>query len=126
MAYPYNMNYGYNPQQTFMPQSQPMPQMQGQPGYTAQPVTGREEAMAVRADYFNGGVVMPDLAHDTIYLKRFNPNTGASDFFEFRLFHGEQEQSARYVTVEEFERFQKELSRRLGGKVKGEVVEEYE
>lgn len=38
----------------------------------------------------------------------------------------EEAVAAQHVTVEEFEKFQKELSRRFGGKIKGEVVEEYE
>lgn len=134
MAYPYGYNpYGYNPQQTYMPQQQTMQPQQMQAPQMAQafachPVTSREEAVAAQTDYFSAGLVMPDLAHGVIYLKRFNQNTGASDFYEFRLVTENKEQpaAAQYVTVEEFEKFQKELSRRFGGKIKGEVVEEYD
>lgn len=134
MAYPYGYNpYGYNPQQTYMPQQQTMQPQQMQTPQMAQafachPVTSREEAVAAQTDYFSAGLVMPDLSHKTIYLKRFNQQTGASDFYEFRLVTEEKDQPAavQYVTVEEFEKFQKELTRRLGKKTKGEGVEEYD
>lgn len=135
MAYPYSYApYGYNPQQTYMPQQQTMQPQQMQTPQMAQafachPVTSREEAVAAQTDYFSAGLVMPDLSHKTIYLKRFNQQTGASDFYEFRLVQDgqkEQAEAVQYVTVEEFEKFQKELTRRFGGKIKGEVVEEYD
>ena len=135
MAYPYAYpGYGYNPQQTYMPQQQTMQHQQMQAAQMAQafachPVTSREEAVAAQTDYFSAGLVMPDLAHGVIYLKRFNQQTGASDFYEFRLVQDgqkEQAETVQYVTVEEFEKFQKELTRRLGKKIKGEGVEEYE
>lgn len=129
MAYNYGYApYGFNPTQTYMPQQQNVQTQQMAQAFTCHPVTSREEAVAAQTDYFSAGLVMPDLGHDTIYLKRFNPQTGASDFSEFRLVAGEKDQAApaQYVTVQEFERFQKELNRRLGGKVKGEVVEDYE
>ena len=52
-------------------------------GFVCRPVTSREEAVAVQVDVFGPGTVMPDLAHGMVYLKRFNQNTGASDFLEF-------------------------------------------
>lgn len=133
MAYPYGYpGYGgYTPGQTYMPQQQMQPQQmpaaQMAQAFACRPVTSREEAVAAQTDYFSSGLVMPDLGHGVIYLKRFNQQTGASDFFEYRLAADEKEQpAAQFVTVEEFDRFQKELSRRLGGKIKGEVVESYE
>lgn len=125
MAYQYGApNYNYTPMQTFFPQQQ----QQMNPAFACHPVGSREEAVAAQTDYFSAGLVMPDLSHGVIYLKRFNQQTGASDFYEFRLVTENKEQpaAAQYVTVEEFEKFQKELSRRFGGKIKGEVVEEYE
>lgn len=137
MAYPYGYpGYGYNGANTFMPQQQAMqtqPQQMQAPqmaqAFACHGVTSREEAVAALTDYFSAGLVMPDLAHGVIYLKRFNQQTGASDFYEFRLVQDgqkEQAEAVQYVTVEEFEKFQKELTRRLGKKIKGEVVEEYE
>lgn len=122
MAFQYGTpGYGYNPQQTYFAQQQynPQPQQQMSPAFACHPVGSREEAVAAQTDYFSAGLVMPDLSHGMIYLKRFNQQTGASDFFEFRIVQPEQKEDARpaqYVTVEEFEKFQKELSRRFGQK----------
>ena len=52
-------------------------------GFNVQPVSSREEALAVIADPLSAGVLLPDLGHGVIYIKKFNPNTGASDFGEF-------------------------------------------
>lgn len=107
MAYqPYQPYGGYNYQQGFAPYIPPRfdaPQTPqnapgasqaaggvsappgSQAGFLCRPVTSREEALAVQADYFSPGTLMPDLGHGVVYLKRFNPNTGASDIFEFAL-----------------------------------------
>lgn len=120
--------YGYSPQQTYFTQPQPqqMAQPMQQPAFTCRPVGSREEAVAAQTDYFSAGLVMPDLSHGVIYLKRFNQQTGASDFFEFKLAQPEAKSEVQYVTVAEFEKFQKELSRRFGGKTEKEVVQNYE
>lgn len=54
-------------------------------GFSVHPVTSREEAMAVQADFFGLGTLLPSLAQGVIWLKRFNPQTGASDMLEFKL-----------------------------------------
>lgn len=123
MAYQFGApNYNYTPMQTFFPQQQ----QQMNPAFACHPVGSREEAVAAQTDYFSAGLVMPDLSHGVIYLKRFNQQTGASDFFEFKLAQPEAKSEAQYVTVAEFEKFQKELQRRFGGKIEREVVEEYD
>ena len=66
--------YGYQPQY----------QQQPQAGFSARAVTSREEAIAAQVDFTGPGVVMPDLSHGMVYLKRFNPQTGGADFFSFR------------------------------------------
>ena len=94
--------------------------------FACHPVTSREEAVAAQTDYFSAGLVMPDLGHGTIYLKRFNPQTGASDFFEFRAVQEEKaEELVQYVTMEEFEKFKNQL-KKGERKIVKEVVEEYE
>lgn len=79
---------GQIPQMAQM-QQMPQPAQAGPPGgapsFCCRPVTSREEAVAMLADYFSLGTVMPDLAHGVIYLKRFNANTGGSDFYTFAL-----------------------------------------
>lgn len=64
---------------------QPQASQQMQPGYACRPVTSREEAVAAQVDFAGPGTIMPDLGHRMIYLKRFNPNTGSSDFLPFVL-----------------------------------------
>lgn len=94
MNYPTYLNYPR------MDMGQPMQQMQNmqqfpvqnvqsaqmqQPNYVTRPVTSREEAVAVQVDVFGLGTLMPDISHGVIYLKRFNPNTGGSDFLTFAV-----------------------------------------
>lgn len=79
--------YGqFNPvyQQPPMTQ-QNTPPMQPQSGFVCRAVTSREEAIAVQTDYFSPGTIMPDMGHGVVYMKRFNPNTGSSDFYTFTL-----------------------------------------
>ena len=95
----------------YVPQSAPVPQNgQISGNFAVQPVTSREEALAVIADPVSAGVLLPDLAHGVIYVKRFNPNTGASDFGEFLLAQPRQAapvekpvETSEYVTRKDFE-----------------------
>lgn len=82
----------YQPRQEYAPQAiqQPVQAQQvsaqvNAPGFACRPVTSREEALGVLVDYFAAGTVMPDLAHGRIYLKKFNSDTGASNFYEFAI-----------------------------------------
>lgn len=56
-----------------------------QAAFLCRPVTSREEALAVPADFMSNGTIMPDLGHGMIYLKRFDSNTGLSNMFEFAM-----------------------------------------
>ena len=106
-TYPYPQ-YGMMPQQP-MPQQQMFtppapPQMPQAPSYTCKPVTSREEAIATATNYLGLGDIMPDLAHGVIYLKRFNRDTGVSDFLEFRYSPDAQKPAqAEYVTRTAFD-----------------------
>ena len=105
--YPYG---GYQPMQ--MPQMTPqmsMPQMApqmpqngqfGQGGLSpmSRPVSSREEAQATAADFSGALMIFPDLAHNRVYLKRWNMQTGAADFVEF----GSVETVAENATVPEY------------------------
>lgn len=83
---------------------------QAAPGYVCKPVTSREEAVATSTDYFSLGVVMPDLGHGMIYLKRFNQQTGSSDFFEFQRYIPEQAAPVEYATKADLDALRAELT----------------
>ena len=98
-----DMVQGY-PQQ---PAMAPAP-AQGQiPAFAVRPVTNREEAVAAQVDFLGPGTLMPDVNHGIIYLKRFNPNTGACDFLTFRTDTTQAENSEKeqpeYATRSEVE-----------------------
>ena len=83
-------NYGYPPYPA-PPQNQPAPPQgpQNPPGlpqgFACRPVTSREEAVATAVDFASPGTLLPDFAHGMIYFKRFNANTGGSDFLAYAL-----------------------------------------
>ena len=92
----YMPNY-YQPMQGYQQMNQPIlnqPQNQGgnvqqtnntsQPNFFCRPVASKEEALGVPVDFMGSPMFFPDLAHNVIYMKRFNTNTGAADVFEFR------------------------------------------
>ena len=122
MAYNTYNNYqpysgsGYNPvgyQQQTAPAQPQQPAQTG--GYICRPVTCREEAVAAQVDYFSAGIVMPDLAHGVIYLKRFDPNTGASSFHDFKYvppappMESGSIDPAQFVTSKEFDEFARRM-----------------
>lgn len=88
-----------------------------QPGFICRPVTSREEAVAVQADYFSPGTFMPDLGHGVVYMKRFNPNTGASDFYTFALqTDAPAPEEPVYATAQEVAELREEIARLKKGK----------
>ena len=89
-------------------------------GFIVRPVTSKEEAVAAQVDFFVSGTLMPDLAHGVVYLKRFNQNTGSSDFFEFSLKTEPAEPPVEYATKADLEALRAELTK----KKKKEVVED--
>nr|DAM52513.1 MAG TPA: hypothetical protein [Caudoviricetes sp.] len=100
-------NYGGNFQMPNQMQNvqnyQPSIIQQSNNGYICRPVTGREEAVAMQVDFLGPGTLMPDFPHGIIYFKRFNPNTGAADFAEFRLAPPQPEpKPAQGVTMDDF------------------------
>ncbi len=49
----------------------------------SRPVTSREEAMGVAADFSGALMVFPDVTHNRVYIKRWNYQSGGADFMEF-------------------------------------------
>ena len=121
---------GVAPVAGMAPQSAPVAaggQVSG--GFAVQPVTSREEALAVIADPLVSGVLLPDLGHGVIYMKRFNTQTGTSDFGEFLFAPAQpaaQEEKAEVVTVDVFnatvEKLRAEIAAVRGGRGKREVA----
>lgn len=107
------VNTPYQPQQQTAPMQAQQPAQTG--GYLCRPVTCREEAVAAQVDYFSAGIVMPDLAHGVIYLKRFDPNTGASSFLDFKYappappMESGSIDPAQFVTRKEFDEFARRM-----------------
>ncbi len=94
----------FNPQQNMQPQNNiqqaAMPQ-QGVQGISpaSRPVTNREEAISVAADFTGSPMVFPDITHNRVYMKRWNFNTGAADFVEYAPVQQEPKQQADPVAV---------------------------
>ena len=74
-----------------------------QPNFFCRPVASKEEALGVPVDFMGQPMFFPDLAHNVVYMKRFNTTTGAADIYEFR---GQQEQPSAptpsFVPLDEF------------------------
>lgn len=83
------MNYYQPMQNQYQPGNPPMTNQTQQTNFVCRPVASKEEALGVPVDFMGSPMFFPDLAHNVIYVKRFNTNTGAADVFEF---HGAQEQ----------------------------------
>lgn len=97
----YMPNY-YQPMQgnQYQPMNQPVPaqtaqqqpQQNVQSNFYCRPVASREEALGVPVDFMGAPMFFPDLAHNVVYMKRFNTNTGSADVFEF---HGTQQEAPK-------------------------------
>ena len=85
-------------------------------GFIVRPVTSREEAVAAQVDFFGPGTLMPDLAHGTIYLKRFNQNTGSSDMFVFSV--EQKDEPVQYATRDDLAQLREEIEALKGKRVK--------
>jgi hypothetical protein len=79
------------------------------PAYQVQPVGSREEAIAVPVDYFSLGTIMPVPGQGVMFFKRFNQQTGQSDFVEFVA--RQPAPPVQYATKEDVE----ELRKMIGG-----------
>lgn len=94
---PYQPTGPYMPPQVYQPRpelqppmQQPQPQAaQAQPGpvpclsAASRPVTSKEEAMGVAADFSGALMLFPDITHNRVYVKRWDLGTGGPVFQEF-------------------------------------------
>ena len=102
-----NYPYYYQPYQPYQPpmadqlmqlrqnQFQPVQNQQtqqAQSNFFCRPVASKEEALGVPVDFMGAPMFFPDLAHNVVYMKRFNTNTGSADVFEF---HGTQQEAPK-------------------------------
>ncbi len=80
-----DMMPGYPAQQTMQQaaQAQQAAPQQLALSPASRPVTNRDEANAVSADFSGSLMVFPDITHNRVYIKRWNYGTGAADFFEY-------------------------------------------
>lgn len=93
---------GYTPTYPQMPQPPQMQQPQQPQGLQGRMVASREEALGIPADFMGNPVVMPDLGHGVIYLKKFDPNTGTAPLYEFKLHQPEETKPVEYAKIEDF------------------------
>ena len=92
----YGQQYGGQYQQQYLAR-------QMQPMWACVPVTCREEAVAVPMDYRYAGILMPDEAHNAVYAKVFDSNTGATRFCDFAAVPPpKQVQPDEFVTRKDF------------------------
>lgn len=101
-------------------------QMQGmqaqQPVLLGRAVSDVAEARAVPSDLNGQPMFFPDLSHNAIHMKIFNPQTGAGDFYTFNLAQPAQaeakpmqrpaiaQQQARYALAEDVDALRNEIS----------------
>ena len=119
------LRYGQNPYQQQMPMQQPVAPQQMQ-GYSpaSMPVSSREEAMAVPADFSGAPMLFADFSHGKIYVKQWNNQKGAADFVVFapevqEEEPAQQEKPADCVSKAEFRREMEKLYAEIN-KLKGE------
>ena len=80
----------------------------------SRPVSSKEEAMAVGADFSGAPMVFPDMAHNTIFVKRWDFQSGTAVFTEYVPKPQEADvPAAVYATQGDFKELAEHLSERL-------------
>lgn len=111
-ARPAEMGQVYPSQQNVSP-AQPVGQGQGISAYS-RPVSSKEEAMAVGADFSGAPMIFPDMAHNAVYVKRWDFQTGSAVFTEYVPKGAEPEITpALYATQGDFKELAENLTERL-------------
>lgn len=79
----------------------------------SRPVSNREEAVAAQIPFDGTISVFPDITHNRVYIKRWNMQTGASDFGEFALVipqNEPQKQDMEFASLQDFQNLQETVS----------------
>ena len=129
MNYPYYNPYQFGAQMPYtarpaeMGQAYPQtpnvapapPQGQGQGiSPASRPVSSKEEAMAVGADFSGAPMIFPDMAHNAVYVKRWDYQSGSAVFVEYLPKDAVPEApSAVYATQGDFKELAEKLTERL-------------
>lgn len=110
------------PQQIAQPQGQVQAQQMAMAlSNTSRPVSSREEAMGVPADFNGTLMVFPDVTHKRVYIKRWDYNAGAAAFEEYALVNPSTElekvekqaaptQIPAYATVDDIKSLEERIS----------------
>lgn len=93
---------------------QPFPYQQ-QPTILGCMVSSREEMAGVPVDFSGRPMVFPDIGHERVYIKLFNPNTGSSVVKEYRL--APEEPPVTYATASEVAELRAILQRLMSKEV---------
>lgn len=81
----------------------------------SRPVSSKEEAMAVGADFSGAPMIFPDMAHNAVYMKRWDFQTGSATFTEFVPKESVPEApAALYATQGDFRELADKLTERIG------------
>lgn len=109
---PADMGQNYVPQQNVAP-AQSVGQTQGF-SPTSRPVSSKEEAMAVGADFSGAPMVFVNMAQNEIYVKRWDFQSGSAVFTEYVPKGVEPEvPPAIYATQGDFKELAEKLTERL-------------
>lgn len=80
----------------------------------SRPVSSKEEAMAVGADFSGAPMIFPDMAHNTIFVKRWDFQSGSAIFTEYVPKDAAPEvPAAIYATQGDFKELAEKLTERL-------------
>ena len=85
MAYPYYSMPVYPGQTQPMMDNLAQLRQNQQPMLLGRAVSDETEARAVPSDLSGQPMFFPDLSHNAVHMKVFNPQTGGGDFYTFRL-----------------------------------------
>ena len=114
------MPYQYVAQNPYYPQMYPQVQpaqtpVSQNPGLLGRMVTSKEEALGVPVDFSGAPMIFPDVSHGVIYVKQFNPGTGAADIREYRISETHVPETPAYATAADLEALRDEFRKELEG-----------